>query len=201
MPRTPKQNEAMRQATKEKIQTAAIKLFTQKGFAATSVQDIASSADISTGLMYRHYKTKEDLYSSIVLEAAEELGEIIMLLQSDTSPKQLIQEFTEEILSDLTKDDEFARYMVLITQAFFSEDFLPEVKVLLRQNKLLIDQMACLIEKGQKLGEFKYGDPHAMAQYYFSTIQGLSETRFILKERFIAPTSEIMNAFLMKEGS
>ncbi|WP_342430121.1 helix-turn-helix domain-containing protein [Neobacillus sp. FSL H8-0543] len=47
----------MRTATKNKIHTASIKLFAKKGFAATSVQDIADTAGISTRLLYPHYKT------------------------------------------------------------------------------------------------------------------------------------------------
>ncbi|WP_413788991.1 TetR/AcrR family transcriptional regulator [Psychrobacillus mangrovi] len=34
-----------------------LKLFAIKGFAETSIQEIAIRAGISTGLLYRHYKT------------------------------------------------------------------------------------------------------------------------------------------------
>ncbi|WP_335633118.1 helix-turn-helix domain-containing protein [Brevibacillus formosus] len=38
-----------------------MQLFVQKGFGSTNVQDIADTAGISIGLMYRHYKSKETL--------------------------------------------------------------------------------------------------------------------------------------------
>jgi AcrR family transcriptional regulator len=62
LPRTEQQYDAMRSATKEKIKAAGLQLFAYKGLAATSIQDIASLADISVGLMYHYYKSKEDVY-------------------------------------------------------------------------------------------------------------------------------------------
>jgi AcrR family transcriptional regulator len=44
MPRTKQQNEQIRNATREKIQSAAMQLFVQKGFGSTNVQDIADLA-------------------------------------------------------------------------------------------------------------------------------------------------------------
>ena len=90
MPRTKKQFEEMRNATKEKIQTAAMHLFAQKGLAATNVQEIADAAGISIGLLYRHYKTKEALFYELVEFAIEGLKEISDRLQSDESPKEIL---------------------------------------------------------------------------------------------------------------
>lgn len=61
MPRTKEQNETMREVARVKIHSAAIKLFSQKGFAAAGVQEIYDTANISMGLVYRHYKTKDDI--------------------------------------------------------------------------------------------------------------------------------------------
>ena len=60
MPRTKEQFNSMRNVTKDKIVEAGLKLFSHKGLAATSINDIASLAGISTGLLYHYYKSKED---------------------------------------------------------------------------------------------------------------------------------------------
>ncbi|HEU5121971.1 MAG TPA: hypothetical protein VFT59_03925, partial [Candidatus Saccharimonadales bacterium] len=60
--------------------------------------------------------------------------------------------------------------------------------------------VANVIEQGQHVGVFKKGDPVAMAQYYFSSIQGLSETKFALKDTFVPPTSDMILGFLIKEN-
>src|SRR5262245_37295186 len=47
--------------TRQRIETAAIRLFVEKGVAETSVRDIARAIDISDGALYRHFTSKEDL--------------------------------------------------------------------------------------------------------------------------------------------
>lgn len=44
---------------------AAIKLFAEKGFHSTSIQEIADAAGIAKGSMYLHFKSKDDLLLSI----------------------------------------------------------------------------------------------------------------------------------------
>jgi AcrR family transcriptional regulator len=199
MPRTKAQFAEMRKATREKILDAGIELFSRKGFAATNVQDIADLAGISTGLMYRHYPSKDDLFGALVAQAAEGLREVAHLFQSEAPPLQLIEQLTGEILTDLAKDDEFAQFLTLMVQAFMMEEPMPEVQQLVTANMLLLEQTARLIEKGQCLGQFKPGSPQAMAVYYFATIQGLGIMKFTMKERFILPGPEIVNAFLVEE--
>lgn len=47
--------------TRERIETAAIRLFVEKGVTDTSVRDIARAVDISEGALYRHFVSKEQL--------------------------------------------------------------------------------------------------------------------------------------------
>src|SRR5690606_19097655 len=50
-----------------KIVQAAIEVFSEKGFAAASTNEIAKRAGVAEGTIFRHYKTKKDLLISIVL--------------------------------------------------------------------------------------------------------------------------------------
>jgi AcrR family transcriptional regulator len=47
--------------TRDRIETAAIHLFVEKGVAETTVRDIARAVDISEGALYRHFVGKEQL--------------------------------------------------------------------------------------------------------------------------------------------
>jgi AcrR family transcriptional regulator len=49
-----------------RILKAAIEIFAEKGFAATSTSEIAQKAGVAEGTIFRHYKTKKDLLISIV---------------------------------------------------------------------------------------------------------------------------------------
>ncbi|MDR1780996.1 MAG: TetR/AcrR family transcriptional regulator [Tannerella sp.] len=65
MPRTKEQYEKIRQERRELIRETALKLFATKGYAATSINEIAQSAGISKGLMYNYFASKEDVMQTI----------------------------------------------------------------------------------------------------------------------------------------
>lgn len=58
----------------EKIEAAALRLFIRRGFYGTSVRDIAREAGVSLGNIYNYYRTKEQLFSSLVRRYGLRMG-------------------------------------------------------------------------------------------------------------------------------
>jgi AcrR family transcriptional regulator len=62
---------------KAKVERAALELFAANGLDGVSIADIASSAGVSQGALYRHYASKEELawtlFSTAYLRTGEEL--------------------------------------------------------------------------------------------------------------------------------
>jgi AcrR family transcriptional regulator len=58
------------------IARAALDLFVTKGFAATKLEDVAKAAGVSKGLPYLYFKSKEELFKAVIVEA---IGEPLML--------------------------------------------------------------------------------------------------------------------------
>ena len=50
----------------QEIADAAFKMFAEKGYAATRIDDVAKRAGVSKGLTYLYYRTKEDLFKAVV---------------------------------------------------------------------------------------------------------------------------------------
>ena len=50
----------------QEIADAAFKMFAEKGYAATRIDEVAKRAGVSKGLTYLYYKTKEDLFKAVV---------------------------------------------------------------------------------------------------------------------------------------
>src|SRR5215210_3469870 len=48
------------------ILLVAISLFAQKGFRGTTTKEIAQAAGVSEAMVFRHFATKEELYSAIL---------------------------------------------------------------------------------------------------------------------------------------
>jgi AcrR family transcriptional regulator len=57
--------------TRERILTAAERLFAKRGFDRTSMPDIAKSSGITAGAIYKHFESKDDLFFEVVRRAVE----------------------------------------------------------------------------------------------------------------------------------
>lgn len=198
MPRSKEQFEEMRKATREKIHSAAMQLFVHQGFGSTNVQDIADKAGISIGLLYRHYKTKDQLFHELVAYAVEGLKRNITFFESGQSPKTLLTHFVDEVYSDMIHGEELAHLMILINQSLLagaataSESY----EEILQVNARLLDTTGQLIRKGQQLGEICSGDAQEMAVFLYASIQGLAEMKILLKSNFTMPSPSVLTAFL-----
>jgi AcrR family transcriptional regulator len=189
----------MRSATRDKIITAAIEMFSLKGFSATGVQEIADSANISVGLLYRHYKTKDEIFGAILNEAMKGYEEVRKMFENVASPKEAIGLFADEVLGDIANNEPFIKMILLLTQPFMLNMVYPWMADLLEGNKQMVYSLADTIKKGQEHGEFRQGDSQQMAQFFFCAMQGMCITKHILQDKYIPPTKEMFMAFLLKE--
>lgn len=59
--------------TKKKILATAEKLFAEKGYDGTGIQDIATAAGINKALIYYHFKNKQDIVDSLFQKTLDEM--------------------------------------------------------------------------------------------------------------------------------
>ncbi len=92
-PRTPEDNEKIRQERKQSIIQAAFKLFALRGYHRTAISEIAKEAGISKGLLYNYFENKEDLLKTVVVynyqEASDMLYELFSKNKQDRAPQEL----------------------------------------------------------------------------------------------------------------
>jgi AcrR family transcriptional regulator len=60
---------------REQILAAATHAFARSGFAATSLDDIATQAGVSRAILYRHFDSKTDLYRAVLDRACTRLAD------------------------------------------------------------------------------------------------------------------------------
>jgi len=200
LPRTKEQFEEMRNKTREKIQLAAMQLFVQKGYGSTNVQEISDLAGVSIGLLYRHYKTKEELFNELVKYSINGIKEVSDLFKQDDSPKKLIKQFINIVYKDMVEGDELANLLILMIQSIFSGITHHMENEINKQDAEMLKATSNLIKRGQEIGEFRSGNPYELAVFFYSTIQGLATMKVTLKDSFTMPSPSIITAFLLKEG-
>ena len=54
--------------TKRKIFETALKLFAEKGYDATSVEEITSVVGVAKGTLYYHFSSKEEIFNFLIEE-------------------------------------------------------------------------------------------------------------------------------------
>ena len=63
------------ETTKQRILTEAVKLFSKEGYEAVSVDQIAKAVGIKAPSLYKHYKSKHDIFDSILQVMEQRDGE------------------------------------------------------------------------------------------------------------------------------
>lgn len=76
MPRTEDQLKDLRGKKRQLIMNTALKLFANKGFASTPISLIAKEAEISKGLIYNYFSSKEDLIINIIMDGLQDFFDI-----------------------------------------------------------------------------------------------------------------------------
>ncbi|WP_030538390.1 TetR/AcrR family transcriptional regulator [Sphingobium sp. DC-2] len=105
--------------SKERILGAARDLFNLHGFHQSSMAELASSAQVSVGQIYRLFKSKEDIISAIVeVDATERRSEIVALQNSLHNGEIDIEDAFEQLFLTALSDHEEALSFDILAEAF-----------------------------------------------------------------------------------
>lgn len=112
----------------EKILKSAIRIFSEKGFSASTTSEIAKDAGVAEGTIFRYFKTKKDILRGILIQGINLVSTKIIMegvekIFGESDRKDLRLIIRELIYDRLTLVDTFfpvAR--VIMTEAIFHED-------------------------------------------------------------------------------
>ena len=153
------------------IMDAAMLLFMEKGYANTTTQDIVDKVNISRGLLYYHFKNKEDILYCLVERCSEKLLRDIHVIVNDDDKTAI-----EKIRA-------FIDATIISTDNVSAEGTELQKTVDLEENRYMLDKLSHkLIEK---------------LTIYFERIinQGISEKVFSVK--YPSETAEfLMTAYV-----
>jgi TetR/AcrR family transcriptional regulator len=100
---------------RQDILRAAMELFAKKGFRGTTTRDLAAQADVNEAIIFRYFKTKEDLYRAILEEKmqhgrAEKDEELRRL--ADSGSVQFLEGVGRRMLEKHEQDTTFIRLLL-----------------------------------------------------------------------------------------
>ena len=143
-----------------KILRAAEKEFANKGFAGARVDKIAKSAGLDKATLYYYFRTKQDIYKSVLMEVTQAFTDLSSKgLERDTDPGEELAAFVDILVDFLEQHKSFA----LILRREFSEPGSKRRTVLYKSLAPLMHRVRDYIIQDVEKGEMRKVDPeHAL---------------------------------------
>jgi AcrR family transcriptional regulator len=85
--------------TRVRIQQVALELFTEQGYEATSLREIAERLGVTKAALYYHFKTKDDIVASFMEDRAAALDEMVAWAReqprTDATHRELLRRYSD----------------------------------------------------------------------------------------------------------
>ena len=197
---------------------AAERLFAEKGFAGTSVRDIAEAASVNLAMISYYFGSKEKLLEAMFTHRGEHYKlQLQNILKNDALTSiQKVEKLIEEYIERVFRKQNFHKIMVREQMANNDGPVAKLIYELKTGNQALIKQ---LINEGQRKGEFKKNvdvsflmmtlvgtaSQLTTAQHFYrkvNQLEGLSQEEFEkhVKKKLGAYLKTLFKAILEYEG-
>nr|WP_263860834.1 TetR/AcrR family transcriptional regulator [Pseudomonas sp. MWU349] len=158
----------------EQIADAAMQVFWQRGYAATSIQDLVEGTGLSRSSLYNAFDSKHGLYTCALKRYQQMTSANIELLGADAPVRELVRRLLMRIVDNELEDTR--RLGCLAANASLEmagQD--AAVAQLVAQNFQRIEAaLEQVLRRGQAQGEIDpQKNPRALASFVVCTVQGL----------------------------
>jgi TetR/AcrR family transcriptional regulator, fatty acid metabolism regulator protein len=186
-------------AHREEILSSAEKVFAAKGFFTTTMSDIAREGEFGTGTLYKYFKSKKELYFTLIDEKVEEMN---LLVKAELSQKNSAIERIRKVLGLQFKLIERNRdfFRIFITERSRFEWTVKDDlgKGVHEKMVTYIQLLAEVMSKGIKEKEFKPIDPLDLAHALVGIVNSFVFEWFISRQNYplISKLDTVLEIFL-----
>ena len=136
---------------KEEILIVALHLFARDGYEAVSVSQIAGELDMTKGALYRHYKSKRDIFDCIVQRMEQQDSE---QARQNEVPEESIENVPEEYQNVSVED--FVGYSKSMFEYWTEDDFASSFRKMLTIEQFRSEEMQKLYQQYLVSGPAEY---------------------------------------------
>ncbi len=185
----------------EKIIQSARKQFAKKGYALTSMDEIAKSANVSKGGLYHHFPSKEELFVSLCGDNQQELQQSFSkLFQKKENLMLDLGKFYDVLFSS---DRDLERiWLTIMTEAPRN----PKIKAIINRQRQESEQWVTmfLMKMWQDIGffkDYKDNDLKILAKGMISLLQGITIERLTGKDQNATKKAWVKTMYAIFSGS
>jgi AcrR family transcriptional regulator len=186
----------MKHDRRQEILAAAMQLFAQKGFRGTTTRDLATQAEVNEAIIFRHFKTKEELYSAIIeSKAGENRNARLEELERFASANDDANFFRAVGRSFLEKHEQDTTFLRLL---LFSALEGHQLSDMFAASLTARNPIANYIQKRMEESAFRKVDPQLAARGLFGMFTSfvLSQEIFGLKKTQSYDREEVVDTFV-----
>ena len=136
---------------KEEILIVALHLFARDGYEAVSVSQIAGELDMTKGALYRHYKSKRDIFDCIVGRMEQQDGEQATEYDMPKDEKEKMPEKYENVSLD-----DLVEYSKSMFEYWTEDDFVSSFRKMLTIEQFRSEEMQNLYQQYLVSGPAEY---------------------------------------------
>jgi TetR/AcrR family transcriptional regulator len=167
--RSDNQRIIQREQTRQRLLDASLELFVYKGYGGTTIRDITTKAKVSPGLLFHYFESKEVM----LREHIDFMNNGIRLVEKQGDPLEIFTQ-TAGILLESLQEEKGKQLFLLSNQIGTSVYISAAIRDSL-ENTLSINSSIPLIQRGQREGCVRAGDPHSLALAFWSALHGMAE--------------------------
>jgi AcrR family transcriptional regulator len=172
--RSPRPNRQEQSAkTRQTLLDVSLELFVHKGYAGTTVRDIAKKAKVSPGLMFHYFPSKQAILEEHAKTVDYGITSVVQLLASAEQPLETFRMVAKMILDDLRND--YSKHLFVLANQVLSLESIPGTAKRMVSAYRSIEASVPLIVSGQYRHEIKPADPLALAVGFWGALQGIAE--------------------------
>jgi AcrR family transcriptional regulator len=163
-------------STRERILSAAGKLFAEQGYSNVSMPVIAASAGITAGAIYKHFESKDELFFHVVHRAVASVHAVPPVGDMTLDLARLIATYTTERMK---------RARQLAVEMHYASAKHPKIRRLLRRSlEQNIADISASIRAAQAEGRLDRAvDPELQASAVMTFLMGLMHMETLLPEK------------------
>ncbi len=100
--------------TRLQIEDAAIELFMEQGYHATSMRQIAERAELALGGIYNHFKSKDELFEAIIVDKHPYRKILPMIIAAEgETMEEFLSNAAHVVITELTSQQYYVKLMLI----------------------------------------------------------------------------------------
>lgn len=167
-----------RQARRRRIQRAARSVFAEKGYAKTSIEMIAREASLSVGAIYLYFRSKEDLYVSLLEETLELFDSELRQIRSriDLPADERLRSAWAFLTQWAATDIEASRVLRLISQPNIRPQLSDEVSESIGKGLSAVrEHLGAIVQDGGNAGLYRRNASQQVVDLLWCLLLGVLE--------------------------